>query len=127
MAARIARHRADRGPRWRTVETPTELPEAIEREDAARRIILVDCLTLWLSNLMFAEADLGRRTQNLLNSLQGRRGSLLVVSNEVGAGIVPENELARRFRDEAGRLNQVVAQASDEVFLVAAGLTLRMK
>lgn len=125
MAERIARHRADRGARWRTVEAPIDLPAAIRREDG--RVLLVDCLTLWLSNLMMGEHDIDAATNQLLAALDTASGTVLLVSNEVGMGIVPENALARRFRDEAGRLNQRVAAAASEVALVAAGLTLRMK
>jgi adenosylcobinamide kinase/adenosylcobinamide-phosphate guanylyltransferase len=125
MAERIARHRADRGARWRTVEAPIDLPEAIRREN--ERVLLVDCLTLWLSNLMLGEHDIAAATDRLLAALDRASGTVLLVSNEVGMGIVPENALARRFRDEAGRLNQRVAAAADEVLLVAAGLALRMK
>jgi adenosylcobinamide kinase / adenosylcobinamide-phosphate guanylyltransferase len=125
MTERIARHRADRGPRWRTVEAPIDLPEALHREQG--RVLLVDCLTLWLSNLMLNEHDVAAATDRLLAALEAARNTVLIVSNEVGMGIVPENALARRFRDEAGRLNQRVAAAADEVVIVAAGLTLRMK
>jgi len=125
MAERIARHRADRGPRWRTVESPIDLPETIRRENG--HVLLVDCLTLWLSNLMLGERDVTTATDQLLAALDAASGTVLLVSNEVGMGIVPENALARRFRDEAGRLNQRVAAVADEVLLVAAGLSLRMK
>jgi adenosylcobinamide kinase/adenosylcobinamide-phosphate guanylyltransferase len=125
MAERIARHRADRGPRWRTVEAPVDLPEAIRRESG--RVLLVDCLTLWLSNLVLGDHDVSAASERLLASLDAASSTVLLVSNEVGMGIVPENALARRFRDEAGRLNQRVAAAADEVLLVAAGLALRMK
>lgn len=127
MADRIARHRADRGPRWRTIECPIDLAATIAAEGREGRILLVDCLTLWLSNLMFAERDIAAASARLVAALAGSRATVMLVSNEVGLGIVPENALARRFRDEAGRLNQVIAAAADEVFLVAAGLTLKMK
>lgn len=125
MAERIARHRADRGPRWRTVESPIDLPDAIRRENG--RVLLVDCLTLWLSNLMLGERNVTAATDQLLAALDTASGTILLVSNEVGMGIVPENALARRFRDEAGRLHQRVAAVADEVLWVAAGLSLRMK
>jgi adenosylcobinamide kinase/adenosylcobinamide-phosphate guanylyltransferase len=127
MHERIERHRADRGARWRTVEAPLELPDVIRRESAPGRVLLVDCLTLWLSNLMFGERDVSIETDRLLAALRAAQGTVLLVSNEVGMGIVPENALARRFRDEAGRLNQRVAAAAHEVLLVAAGLAVRMK
>lgn len=127
MAERIARHQADRGPHWRTLEVPVALPEAIRSEGVAGRVLLVDCLTLWLTNLMLREHDIADATTRLLSALEQQRGTVLLVSNEVGLGIVPENALARRFRDEAGRLHQRVAAMADEVMFVAAGLALRMK
>jgi adenosylcobinamide kinase / adenosylcobinamide-phosphate guanylyltransferase len=127
MSERIARHRAERGARWRTVEEPLDLAGAIARESSGGNVLVVDCLTLWLSNLIFRERDVGAATTSLLEALARRRGTVLLVSNEVGMGIVPENALARRFRDEAGRLNQAVARVADEVVLVCAGLALRMK
>lgn len=126
MTARIQQHRSDRGARWRTVEVPLELPEAIRREGSGN-VVLVDCLTLWLSNLILGEHDVTDATERLLTSLRDATGTVLLVSNEVGMGIVPENALARRFRDDAGRLNQRVASVADEVVLIAAGLALRMK
>jgi adenosylcobinamide kinase / adenosylcobinamide-phosphate guanylyltransferase len=128
MTDRIARHRAERGPRWRTVEAPRDLPDAIRRECAPGRVVLVDCLTLWLSNVMLSGQDVAGASRELLAAMAGRGGgTLLLVSNEVGMGIVPETALGRRFRDEAGRLNQAVAAAADEVLLVAAGLAIPMK
>ena len=127
MSERIAHHRAERGTRWRTVEAPLDLSEAIARESSNDNVLVVDCLTLWLSNLILGERDVVAATASLLDALARRRGVVLLVSNEVGMGIVPENALARRFRDEAGRLNQAVARAADEVLLVCAGLALRMK
>ena len=127
MGERIARHRADRGARWRTVEVPIDLPEAVSRERGPGRVVLVDCLTLWLSNLLLGEHDVSDATVRLLDALQIGGGTVLLVSNEVGLGIVPDNALARRFRDEAGRLHQSVAAVADEVLWVAAGLSMRMK
>jgi adenosylcobinamide kinase/adenosylcobinamide-phosphate guanylyltransferase len=127
MAARIEKHKADRSERWRTVEVPLALPEAIERNAQLGQVVVVDCLTLWLSNLMLGEHDVAGATDRLLAALASARGAVLLVSNEVGMGIVPENALARRFRDEAGRMNQRVAAVADEVLLVAAGLAVRMK
>ena len=127
MAQRIAKHRADRGARWRTLEVPLELSAAIRREGTQGRVLLVDCLTLWLSNLVLGEHDVEAATDALLETLGTTRATVLLVSNEVGMGIVPENALARRFRDEAGRLNQRVAARASEVLLVAAGLALRLK
>jgi adenosylcobinamide kinase/adenosylcobinamide-phosphate guanylyltransferase len=127
MTDRIARHRADRDARWRTVEAPLELAAMIAAEAAATRILLVDCLTLWLSNVMLADRDVDAAQHDLLTALGQAGGPLILVSNEVGLGIVPENALARRFRDAAGRLNQAVAAASGQVTFVAAGLPLRLR
>lgn len=125
MAQRIARHRADRDARWTTVECPVALADAIVAQ--SDRVVLVDCLTLWLSNLMLGGHDLGRHRRALIKAIADRRAPLFVVSNEVGLGLVPETPLGRAFRDAAGRLNQEVAAATREVLFVAAGLPLRMK
>jgi adenosylcobinamide kinase/adenosylcobinamide-phosphate guanylyltransferase len=127
MTERIARHRAERGSRWRTVEAPRDLPEVLRRECAPGRVVLVDCLTLWLSNVMLPDEDTGAATSDLISAIDAQRGTLVLVSNEVGMGIVPETPLGRRFRDAAGRLNQAVAAVADEVLLVAAGLAITMK
>lgn len=124
---RIARHQADRGPRWRTVEAPLDLPAAIRAEAGAGRVLLVDCLTLWASNLLFAERDDEAETADLVAAIGAAAGHVILVSNEVGLGIVPENALARRFRDVAGRINQAVAATAGEVMFVAAGLPLKLK
>lgn len=126
MRIRIARHVEDRGDRWRTRETPLALAEAV-RELPASEVAVVDCLTLWLTNQMLAEADLAAETERLLAALAACPARLWLVSNEVGWGLVPETPLGRRFRDEAGRLHQRIAAIADEVFLIAAGLPLRMK
>lgn len=127
MAERIRRHRARRGAEWRTVEEPLDLAGALGREAGPGRSVLVDCLTLWLANTMAAGLEMERETAALLACLPGLAGPVVFVSNEVGQGIVPENALARRFRDEAGRLHQALAQASDRVFLIVAGLPLTLK
>ena len=124
MAARIARHRADRGPRWTTVECPLDLPRAIREVPAGAAAILVDCLTLWLSNLMMADRDLAAATADLIAALADARTPAMIVSNEVGLGIVPATPLGRAFRDEAGRLNQAVAARADVAVFVVAGLVL---
>lgn len=126
MSARIARHRAERDGRWATVEAPVELAAAVRGLEAGDAAV-VDCLTLWLSNLMLADGELEAASCDLLEALRGCRARLWVVSNEVGQGIVPDNALARRFRDEAGRLNQRIAAAADAAFLICAGLPLRLK
>lgn len=127
MEERIARHVADRGPRWSTLDVPLALPAAIRANAAPDRVLLVDCLTLWTSNLMFAERDLDAETETLATAVAQAAGPILLVANEVGLGIVPDNALARRFRDVAGRLNQAIAAAADEVQFIAAGLPLRLK
>jgi adenosylcobinamide kinase/adenosylcobinamide-phosphate guanylyltransferase len=131
MAARIAAHRAERPPQWRVVEEPVALASALVREAAADRCLLVDCLTLWLGNLLTDDA-LGpsafeRERAVFLEALPALPGRVLLVSNEVGLGIVPVNALARRFRDEAGRLNQDLACLCDRVVLTVAGLPQILK
>ncbi len=126
MAARIAVHRDRRGEAWRTVEAPEDLVGALDATDGTAPR-LVDCLTLWLSNLMHCGPDWRARTQALVPALLRQSAPVVLVTNEVGAGIVPENALARSFRDAAGELNQAVAAAADEVYLSVAGLPLRLK
>lgn len=125
MRERIAHHRARRPAAWRTVEEPLRLVDTLSREAAADVCLLVDCLTLWLSNVLLAERD--AEIDRLLDVLPALPGRVILVSNEVGWGIVPENALARRFRDEQGRLNQRVAALAGRVTLVAAGLPLVLK
>jgi adenosylcobinamide kinase/adenosylcobinamide-phosphate guanylyltransferase len=127
MRDRIARHRADRVAGWRTVECPVDLPDAIEREALAGSVLLVDCLTLWASNLLLADRNADAATDRLLAALAGTPCPVVLVSNEVGMGIVPDNALARRFRDISGRMNQRIAAAADAVLLMMAGLELRLK
>ncbi|MBN9062768.1 MAG: bifunctional adenosylcobinamide kinase/adenosylcobinamide-phosphate guanylyltransferase [Rhizobiales bacterium 65-9] len=127
MAERIARHRADRGAGWTTVEVPLDLAAAVSTHAASGRILLIDCLTLWLSNIMLAERDIDRETAVLIEALRALGAPAIVVSNEVGLGIVPDNALARRFRDVQGRLNQAVAAALPRVIFIAAGLPLALK
>ncbi|WP_267550866.1 bifunctional adenosylcobinamide kinase/adenosylcobinamide-phosphate guanylyltransferase [Rhizobium rhizogenes] len=127
MRDRIAQHRADRGDLWQTHEEPTELVAKLAEIDTAGRAVLVDCLTLWVTNLMMAERDMAAAFAALAEFLPKARSRLVLVSNEVGLGIVPENRMAREFRDHAGRLHQMVAAASAEVYFIAAGLPLKMK
>lgn len=127
MTDRIARHRADRDLRWRTIEAPLSLAETLATSDGAGVVMLVDCLTLWLSNLLLAEADIDAATDTLLSTLATLEGKIILVSNEVGLGIVPDNALARRFRDVAGMLHQRIAGQVDSVDMVAAGLVQRWK
>ncbi len=127
MATRVAAHRQARDGRWRTVEAPLLLAVTLRRECAPDRIVLVDCLTLWLTNVMLGGHDTEAATRELAAALFDLTGPALFVSNEVGAGIVPDNRLARDFRDAQGRLNQAMARACDAVVLVAAGLPLLLK
>ncbi|MGC6413015.1 MAG: bifunctional adenosylcobinamide kinase/adenosylcobinamide-phosphate guanylyltransferase [Candidatus Puniceispirillaceae bacterium] len=126
MEQRIALHQERRGPEWQTVNAPLALPDAIRQSDG-KGPCLVDCLTLWLSNLMFAEEDIEAATDDLIKAIQDRQDPIVFVTNEVGAGIVPENAIARRFRDEAGRLNQIIAAHVDEVYVSISGLPLKLK
>jgi adenosylcobinamide kinase / adenosylcobinamide-phosphate guanylyltransferase len=126
MKARIAEHRGRRGGQWQTVEAPLDLPAAIAAAPPAATV-LVDCLTLWLNNLMFKEHDIDAETQRLEAALGARQAPAVLVSNEVGSGIVPENAEARRFRDLQGRLNQRIAARADRVVLLVAGLPVVIK
>lgn len=127
MAERIARHQQRRGVRWHTIEAPLDLAAALSAGAAADSVVLVDCLTLWVSNILLEELDVEKECGKLLRALPGLAGPVIFVSNEVGLGIVPDNALARRFRDAAGRLNQSVAAAAQSVVFVAAGLPLVLK
>jgi adenosylcobinamide kinase/adenosylcobinamide-phosphate guanylyltransferase len=126
MAERIAVHRLRRGKDWQTVEAPHDLSAALAAV-ATDAPVLVDCLTLWLSNRMLAEADLEVEIPRLEAALSGRPAPIVLVSNEVGFGIVPDNELARRFRDLQGRLNQRMAARADRVVLMVAGFPIAVK
>lgn len=139
MALRIARHRADRPREWTTLEAPRGLAATLQREARADRCLLVDCLTLWLANLMGGVEDqpephdlahlpaLAEEREALVDTLPRLPGRILLVANEVGLGLVPETPLGRLFRDEAGRLNQQVAALAQRVTFVAAGLPLELK
>ena len=127
MRARIAEHRAQRdGLGWTTVEAPLALADALAAAPAGQPV-LIDCLTLWLTNLMLGEHPVDQATAALLETLTARPGLTVLVANEVGLGIVPDNALARRFRDLAGRLNQQIATQADTVVFTAAGLPLLLK
>ena len=139
MAARIDRHREERrGRGWRLIEERTELPEAIDR--AGHGVILIDCLTLWINNLLyqatsrdesqcrtFADADMNQRCDHLIAACRQRDGAVFLVTNEVGMGIVPENALARHYRDLIGRTNRRLAAAANEVVFVCCGIPLTIK
>jgi adenosylcobinamide kinase / adenosylcobinamide-phosphate guanylyltransferase len=129
MAARIAMHRARRPAGWRVIEAPIELGMAIEGSSMRGTVVVVDCLTLWLSNLMALEdaQALGRERAALKEALARAEGAVLLVSNEVGSGVVPVNELARRFIDEAGVLHQELGQLCDRVVWMVAGIPTIVK
>ena len=125
MVERISAHRARRGPAWRTIETPRDIAAALSESTTSP--VLVDCLTLWLANLMFAEADIEAETQLLEDALAAATSAVVLVANEVGLGIVPEHPLGRRFRDLQGVINQRMAARADRVILMVAGLPLVVK
>ncbi len=127
MAARIRRHRARRGAGWTTIEEPLELPQVLASATRDNGAVLVDCLTLWLSNLMAAGRNVESETLSLVESLPNLAAPVVFVSNEVGLGIVPDNALARAFRDHAGFLHQAIAASADRVYVIAAGLPLLLK
>jgi adenosylcobinamide kinase/adenosylcobinamide-phosphate guanylyltransferase len=127
MRDRIARHQADRETGWETIEEPIYLAEAIAAHSAPNRVLVVDCLTLWTTNLLLAEHDIAAATGQLTDAIWAAPGPVILVANEVGQGIVPDNPLARRFRDEAGLVNQRVAATVDEAQLLMAGLPLKLK
>jgi len=135
MAARIEAHRRERPAPWRTREEPVQLARALREEMRADALVLVDCLTLWISNCLWAageppqtDHETWRRERDaFLQALGSLTGEVILVSNEIGAGVVPDNAAARLFRDEQGWLNQMVAATCHEVFVVMAGLPLRLK
>ena len=127
MAARISLHRQDRPKEWRTVEEPRDLSGCIENQNASDVCLLVDCLTIWLSNLMGDGVDPREAVRALVAALKQSQGETILVSNEVGLGIVPDNPIARRFRDEAGWMHQALADIADTVVFVAAGLPITLK
>jgi adenosylcobinamide kinase/adenosylcobinamide-phosphate guanylyltransferase len=135
MAERVRRHRERRGGEWDTVEEPITLPEALARCDGRYQVVLLDCITLWLSNLLYKYERFGgdievrilEDVQRLKTTLHGMETPVIVVSNEVGMGIVPENIVARLFRDIAGRTNQILASEADEVHAVISGIPLKLK
>ncbi|MCH7542627.1 MAG: bifunctional adenosylcobinamide kinase/adenosylcobinamide-phosphate guanylyltransferase [Proteobacteria bacterium] len=127
MAARIEKHKRRRGVRWETLEEPLEIAAALEANGRADRAILVDCLTLWLSNLMGKGRDIAAETARLLGALDDLEGPVVLIANEVGLGIVPEGALAREFRDRAGELNQAMAERAERVVFIAAGIAMTIK
>jgi len=134
MLDRIERHKAQRGDGWDVIEEPLKITDVIEKIINKYTLIVLDCLTLWVSNLMTGEHDDANIEEEyksfikVLNLFKRTDGSqLIIVSNEIGMGIVPDNPLARRFRDQAGKLNQIVAETADEVYLVVSGIPVRIK
>ncbi len=130
MEERVSKHKLERGNDWLTAEVPVELPSQIMELSPASDLILVDCLTLWVSNLMFHEFDeegIFRMTRQLQDALHEASSPVFLVSNEVGMGIVPENALGRQFRDMAGYVNQKIAHTSDQVIYMVAGIPWRIK
>ena len=127
MAARIEEHKKRRGPGWETVEEPLELAAALKTHSGPQKPVLVECLTLWMSNLMAAGRDAEDEVRALVDCLGGLPGPVVLVSNEVGMGIVPDNALARAYMDNAGRMNQAVAAAAQRVVSVTAGLPRILK
>jgi adenosylcobinamide kinase/adenosylcobinamide-phosphate guanylyltransferase len=127
MAARIAAHRDRRGRFWHTIEVPLALAAAIVEHASPDRPLLIDCLTLWLSNLIGAGRESETEAAALAAALRAADGAVVLVANEIGLGLVPETPLGRRFRDAAGRLNQEIAALADRVVFVAAGLPLVLK
>ena len=126
MEKRVAEHQARRGSEWQTLHAPLKLAEALSETDG-KGPCLVDCLTIWLNNLIFHNEDTVVATKELIKVLEQRSDPVVLVTNEVGSGIVPENALARRFRDEAGRMNQIISQVADEVYLSVSGIPLQIK
>lgn len=130
---RIAQHKAERAHSWKTVEEPHYLGSILKQEASADRCIIIDCLTLWLAQCICPECvppegiDWQEQRTSLLNALPGLPGEIILVSNEVGMGIVPLGEINRQFQDEAGRLNQIVAAICDKVVFMVAGLPLKLK
>lgn len=126
MAEKIRRHRKTRGDGWRTIEEPLDLPEALAGV-SAQQTILIDCVTLWLTNLILGAHDVDTHTDALMQALENCPAPVVIVSNEVGQGIVPDNALSRQFRNAQGKLNQRIAQDADLVVAVMAGLPLVLK
>jgi adenosylcobinamide kinase/adenosylcobinamide-phosphate guanylyltransferase len=130
MRARIERHRRERDEAWETLEEPLEIAALIRRHSRPQTVILVDCLTLWLTNMILAENDddtIRQRIKALEASLSAASGPVLLVANEIGLGIVPDNALSRRFRDWAGHLNQKMARCAGKVLLTVAGIPVPIK
>lgn len=130
MAERITRHKMERSPDWRTIEEPIEIEKSIYKGCTDADVILLDCLTLWISNLLgrnLGEGMILESANRCLKAMQSVSCSFIVVTNEVGAGIVPDNRLSRQFRDAAGAVNQIFASCANEVYLLVSGIPLKIK
>ena len=129
MAERIRLHKSSRGPEWQLVEEPIEISEALKTRCGDVETVLIDCLTVWLSNVMFEKGveNMGSYRNDLLSTLSAREKNIIVVSNELGMGIVPENPIGRQFRDISGQLNQEIAAIADKVVFLTAGLPMFLK
>jgi adenosylcobinamide kinase/adenosylcobinamide-phosphate guanylyltransferase len=130
MHQRVSKHQAERGADWTAVETPVFLPEAIRNIGPKADVLVVDCLTLWISNLMMEDTHpqaISEKTAQLIESLRVAGCPVILVTNEVGAGIVPDNQLARQFRDAVGQLNQQIAACADQVIWMVAGIPVKIK
>ncbi len=130
MQERVRKHQEDRDSTWTTVDAPILLPDILREYGKEENVVLADCLTLWISNLLMYPdiiQEIELRVDSLIHALENVNGTVIVVSNEVGAGIVPENRLARQFRDIVGILNRKTAAAADEVIWMVAGIPVKIK
>jgi adenosylcobinamide kinase/adenosylcobinamide-phosphate guanylyltransferase len=127
MQARMDLHKQRRGPEWVLAEAPVDLVDTLRRFEHPDNVILIDCLSVWMTNLIIGEHDIAAHRDSLIAHLAISISSLIFVASETGLGIVPDNALSRQFRDESGRLNQMVARASDDVFFVTAGIAQKIK
>ena len=127
MQTRIDLHRQRRGPEWDLVEAPIDLDHAIAEAAEEDNVLLVDCLSVWITNILINDMDTDDAREKLVSSLANASGHIVLVASETGLGIVPENKLSRQFRDASGTLNQAVAALADEVFFVMAGIATKVK
>ena len=130
MRQRVAKHQQNRSQSWKTIEAPLHLPQVIMDNARAEGVVLIDCLTLWINNLLMeneSAPDVENQISKLVRALQSADGTVIIVSNEVGTGIVPENKLARLYRDLVGSVNQEMARIADRVVWVVAGIPVTIK
>jgi len=130
MEERIKNHRMSRPKNWKVVEGPIDLMLAIKKNVENYKVILIDCITLWVSNLIFKRKtaeEISIETQKLVDTIKKTNSRFIIVSNEVGLGVVPDTKLGRKFRDVAGRVNQIIAQNSNEVYFMVAGIPMKIK